>query len=84
MKIAANYCHTIEVAQYTASFKSYKLNGVKMREVVVYQNGQWIYRDKFKAEEREKHETYAQNFIKAMRLHDTKQYMAQLENMKGV
>ena len=74
----------IAIPTYTMSFKAYKVGGVKMRQVKVYQNGKWVYKDEFKAEEREKREQFARNFLNAMKLHDSRQIMAQLEQAKGI
>lgn len=75
--------NSINTNNYTVGFKNYKTNGVKMREVIVYQNGKWIYRDKFQAEQRAQRELWAQKFVQSMKIHDTKEYLSQLEQMKG-
>lgn len=75
--------HQIAVPKYSMKFDAYKKNGQKMRKIIVYKNGQWIYRNEFKAEDKARQEQFAQNFLKAMKLHDTKQIMQQLDQVKG-
>lgn len=80
--------NSIQVAKYTMGFKSYKLiknnDRVKIRQVRICRNGKCIYADVFKEEEKARHEQWASNFLNAMKLHDTKQYMSELNTMKGI
>lgn len=82
---ATQHSSSIPVPKYTVGIKTYKTaKREKMREVMIYRNGAWIYCDAFKEEERAEHEQWAQGFLKAMKSSDLKEMMKALDEMWGI
>lgn len=63
--------------KYTASYKKVKVNGVMQMTTKVYENGVCIYTNTEK--DPAKHKTWSENFIQAMRRHDTRRILNQLK-----